>query len=239
MDPINFFIANNVLHSEPSQVQRQKAALVLNVQLINQSDCSGKINDYAVSLYNCSCRDFSLRHKPCKHMYRLAHELGIFHLSGNVVNDSSVKNSSTIASDKQNVLSVVSSLNETDKNILYQVMYSYLYRSKKPVAFELSAISPVMFNKGLLSRVECDFDSLADHVRKSELSSLIKSHGCKIKLTKKITILEELRDNYPGLFQSIIDKLLFVIPSPIILASPRKIYSAVIPPQTDISYLWK
>lgn len=46
-------------------------------------DCSSetaKVNGsngiYDVSLNNCTCYDFMERQLPCKHMYRLAHELG-------------------------------------------------------------------------------------------------------------------------------------------------------------------
>ena len=35
---------------------------------------------YEVYLDSCTCGDFRNRRKPCKHMYRLAHELGVFQL---------------------------------------------------------------------------------------------------------------------------------------------------------------
>ena len=34
--------------------------------------------EYTTSLAMCSCPDFAKRHKPCKHMYFLAHHLGVF-----------------------------------------------------------------------------------------------------------------------------------------------------------------
>lgn len=143
------------------------------------------------------------------------------------------------STDKEATLAAASALSEDDKNVLYHVMYSYLYRSKKPVAFEVSELSPDILNGGLVSRVDCDLSALADHVHKSDLSALAKEHGCKIKLTKKITILEKLRSDYPDVFQSIVDKLVFLIPSPSVLDSPRKIYKIVMPPPTDVSWLWK
>ena len=239
MDSNNFFVPGNSLYGEPEQVKRQKAALRLNVQSVDQASSSGKINDYSVTLDDCSCRDFAIHHKPCKHMYRLAHELGVFHLSGEVINDSSMKSVAASTLDKEAVISAASSLSEESKDVLYHVMYSYLYHSKKPVAFESSKLSPDILAGGLVSPVECDFGALADHVRKSDLSALVKEHGCKIKLTKKLTILEELRSNYPDLFQSIVDNLVFLIPSPSVLAAPRKVYKIVMPPPTDISWLWK
>jgi len=34
--------------------------------------------EYTTSLMMCSCSDFAKRRKPCKHMYFLAHHLGVF-----------------------------------------------------------------------------------------------------------------------------------------------------------------
>jgi hypothetical protein len=35
---------------------------------------------YVTTLKACTCKDFALRQLPCKHMYRLAHELGVYSL---------------------------------------------------------------------------------------------------------------------------------------------------------------
>lgn len=40
---------------------------------------SGK-RPYYTTLDSCTCQDFGMRHLPCKHIYRLAHELGKFNL---------------------------------------------------------------------------------------------------------------------------------------------------------------
>ena len=92
MDKENFFLPSNPLHDEADQLKRQNAALKLNVQSVDSAAATGKINDYDVSLDFCPCIDFSRRHLPCKHMYRLAHELGVFPLAGKVVNDPAVRN---------------------------------------------------------------------------------------------------------------------------------------------------
>ena len=44
----------------------------------------GSGGQYVATLSTCTCTDFSRRKLPCKHMYRLAYELGILQLSGNV-----------------------------------------------------------------------------------------------------------------------------------------------------------
>lgn len=70
------------LHTDFEQIKRQKSALTIpfdHSQLdIKSSTCA--IKDYVVTPDSCTCLDASHRMLPCKHMYRLAHELGFFHL---------------------------------------------------------------------------------------------------------------------------------------------------------------
>ena len=76
---MNFFdFSNKNLHSEVDQLKRQKSALSLKMLEIDAENQLGIIKNYSVSLENCTCTDFLRRHKPCKHMYRLAMDLGIF-----------------------------------------------------------------------------------------------------------------------------------------------------------------
>lgn len=76
------FDAKNSIHQSDEQLKRQISARKVTVQEINCENQTGVINDYIVTLDTCSCRDWSVRRLPCKHIYRLAHELGLFHLPG-------------------------------------------------------------------------------------------------------------------------------------------------------------
>ncbi len=69
---------NKSFHSDTDQLKRQKSALSLKMDSVDSDLKIGSIKNYSVSLENCSCADFARRHKPCKHMYRLAMDLGIF-----------------------------------------------------------------------------------------------------------------------------------------------------------------
>lgn len=70
------------LHAKPSQLKRQKSATSIPIRSehLDISSSSVAIKDYAVSLDSCTCIDFQRRRLPCKHMYRLAHELKMFDL---------------------------------------------------------------------------------------------------------------------------------------------------------------
>lgn len=73
------------MHKGPEQRKRQASAvdykltpLVIDKETQTcQIQGSGK-KPYEVSLISCTCSDFTRRKKPCKHMYRLAMELGVF-----------------------------------------------------------------------------------------------------------------------------------------------------------------
>lgn len=83
-------------HDEPEQQKRADKATdkKLTPISIDVENCIGhfkgsKASTYVTSLADCTCVDFARRHLPCKHMYRLAHELHVFDLGSNVTSSSS------------------------------------------------------------------------------------------------------------------------------------------------------
>ncbi|MBR0288403.1 MAG: SWIM zinc finger family protein [Selenomonadaceae bacterium] len=80
----------NSLHSEEDQLKRVKSALNLKMDYVDFEAHKGKIKNYDVSLDKCTCMDFGRRRKPCKHIYRLAIELGIFNANADTVSGSIV-----------------------------------------------------------------------------------------------------------------------------------------------------
>ncbi len=81
------FWNNLKFNNDAEQLKRQKSAQDKKLTPIN-IDTEAKIgffkgsgkNPYTVSLSHCTCGDFIRRNLPCKHMYRLAHELNLFNL---------------------------------------------------------------------------------------------------------------------------------------------------------------
>lgn len=71
------------LHDNDEQIKRLNSAKKAECTplSINHSDFtgvfSGSSSKYQTSLTSCTCKDFSIKRKPCKHMYRLAIELGL------------------------------------------------------------------------------------------------------------------------------------------------------------------
>lgn len=101
---MSFFLPEyDSLHVEVDQLKRIKSALNLKMDFVNADNQTGKIKNYDVTLDKCTCTDFGRRHKPCKHMYCLAMELGIFH-SGDEKNlEKSISKQSDCVEGKSNV----------------------------------------------------------------------------------------------------------------------------------------
>ncbi len=72
-------------HNDPEQRKRWTTASkdCSLVKMLDESQgvaivSGNRGGEYTTSLVMCSCPDFAKRHKPCKHMYFLAHHLGVF-----------------------------------------------------------------------------------------------------------------------------------------------------------------
>lgn len=70
------------VHESPDQLKRlssSKDAALTPISIDRNSACAtipGKHGTYHVTLESCECSDFKMRQLPCKHIYRLAIELG-------------------------------------------------------------------------------------------------------------------------------------------------------------------
>ncbi len=76
--------ASNI-HDEEDQLTRQKRAWGCYVKKVDRNQgiaqMSGSGTFYTTTLEACTCPDFAKRDLPCKHMYRLAMEMGLIELS--------------------------------------------------------------------------------------------------------------------------------------------------------------
>lgn len=73
------------VHEDKAQIERQGKAMTYLMYIIKMNrkqktarfSSSTDLPYYETSLKECTCYDFQKRHLPCKHMYRLAVELGV------------------------------------------------------------------------------------------------------------------------------------------------------------------
>lgn len=232
MSDFKFFPGKNFLHEYPEQRDRQKSARKLNVSMVDSENMRGIINDYEVTPDSCTCRDFQMRDLPCKHMYRLAHELGLFRVSGKVVNDPNITGSLTIARNKMVLKTDVYNLNEDDRYLFYLVIYYYLYEHQSAYVTPRTTNIETLISRGMVKEV-LDLNSFTDQVNKKELVSFLKEHPCKIRLNaKKQVMIESLLNSYPELLAVFLLRYWILQPTESYIPHLNSIYRLVIPKDT-------
>ena len=110
------------IHKEKAQIDRQKRACAFEYTPLQLDDSSGTIGvkqTYQTTLKNCTCTDFQRRNKPCKHMYRLAHELGVYVLDEPVLTDSKVNEKISL----ENAIYLLDKLTIADMQMLLDIYY--------------------------------------------------------------------------------------------------------------------
>jgi hypothetical protein len=187
--------ANNT----PEQQNRKKSALKLNVKEVNQEQQTGIINDYEVTLDGCTCRDWFVRRLPCKHMYRLAHELGIINLGGKVENCKDMKNNKEERAERQAVYDKAFSLSENARLLLYQITRAecFVDRSK-----EIDALVSELLASGLIELRQPTEKELYSKITLKNLRAVVPG----VPAGKKAEIISFLRVKCPEYEKSLINE---------------------------------
>lgn len=78
---------NEAIHEDVDQIKRLGSAVKIKEDTVELSDDGESAlmygrtgGEYHVWLDECECYDFAVHQKPCKHIYRLAIELGLIEL---------------------------------------------------------------------------------------------------------------------------------------------------------------
>ncbi|MCE5199215.1 SWIM zinc finger domain-containing protein [bacterium] len=105
------------LHLAPDQRRRQHSACQVQLQPedVNPALLMATIDGYQVSTAQCTCPDFARRRKPCKHMYRLAHEIGYHTLE-------------PLTRAKNQVFTTIESLPASAQKLLRDLLYLHIYK---------------------------------------------------------------------------------------------------------------
>lgn len=185
------FDASSKIHEAVEQLSRQKSALRLNVENINHDEKTGVINGYNVTLEECSCRDWFIRRLPCKHMYRLAHELGIFELKGKAVNDSAVQSDAEIKMLRKTLKEKAFALPETARKLLYDITRHEWTLARTPEIDEI--IKLLLQNKLIVLRQPTEKELYS----KQTLQKLRDVCPSAPKSLKKSDLIQYIREKQP------------------------------------------
>lgn len=186
----------------PEVKQRISRAQSVKVDSINIEEKSGVINNHEVSLEKCTCRDYSIQRSPCKHMYRLAHELGLITLS--ITSPNLERNDAK--------LFVSQKLTADEKHTLHEILYHHIYDNKLFVCNKSQTISSLV-DYGIISPLPYSSD-IGINLSKWVLTDYIKEFNCDIKKNmKKSDMLSVLEQNYPDVIATIAAQYQSFIPT--------------------------
>lgn len=226
----------NDVHNEPDSLKRIKsAALAENTPVsINKNNLTGTFQGshgkYDTELDKCQCIDFSRRHKPCKHMYRLAFELGLFILEDTKSDNSKIKTPTPTPKKRQELFEkVINKLESYGDDIaccFKDMLYLHLYRDSLYPCEDVSFFSQPI-SEGLMHAVTDHVNTIKVHTKKSVVAKLDEI-GFKfpegIKTTQKARY-EWCIENAEIIAPLIFSGFVFLEPAGDLLSTKRKVYS--------------
>lgn len=134
----------------------------------------GSSGTHTTTLANCSCIDFNRRRLPCKHMYRLAMELGLF--QANFSSDlSAIVEPGEKKEKLYNTVSIIETLTETQQRLLHEAIRS-VNSSRPTTCCETTPDLYALINANLLEPVTDVVQCLSNY-KKTELKTLADSLG--------------------------------------------------------------
>ena len=139
---------------------------------------SGNHGRYETHLNGCNCGDFIRRKLPCKHMYRLAIELGVYGDKSTVNNDQSARK---IPKNERNdlIISIISKIEnyqDGEQQEIKGILLAVLYHKQKSVIFKDAGIIKNAINDGILVGTEC-YSYFIRKMLKRDMIKAIESAG--------------------------------------------------------------
>lgn len=160
---------------------------------------SGK-NPYRTSLTRCTCQFFHAKGVPCKHMYRLAMELGIIDIdykTGTNKNDGSVQQIGWKAA-----LGKIRELPIDDQRIVKNFLYSNYYAGEPEIWYEPSEEIDRICETGLFSIRPVDpvdvFRRTLDRMKKAELVAYFDAQGAEYNFRRMSDAVDWATENLPA-----------------------------------------
>lgn len=187
--------------SEPEQIKRQKRAITrhckpLSVNFDNKTGVfpSSSSGTYSVTTTSCTCPDFIKRRKPCKHMYRLLDELGLYSLKNAFPNEyEKLKNQKQISE----VLPIATHLSLEDKKLYRTICYQCGNDNKNITCYPLPKDTARRYiNSNLLVETK-DPKRLIHHANFYDLRNKVRELTSDKLPRKKVELITYILENFP------------------------------------------
>lgn len=198
---------DNSLHSDQEQIKRIKSASAANltplvVDFTNKTAVfQGSTTKYDVSLEYCPCGDFRKRKLPCKHIYRLAMELGLF--QHEFKSDVSKSKSRVTSISFPDYIDIIEDLSEKSQRMLLSDLYTVIYKKSSYCCHSISECQELI-SSGII--VDCGIrEELLDFFSRNELNDMISNLSVPFKKNMSLSSLvswckENVSDRYEELF---------------------------------------
>lgn len=185
--------ANNDIQEERKKREKKAASAECTPISISYDDQSGVFSGtsgrYNTWLSECECVDYRRRLHPCKHMYRLAYELGFYNLENVKSDPSQIKSRITPqereAALQKNIELIESYSEQTQKELQISLYYNYV---KKPYVCENIEILKAPIRDGLLETINNPSAIIEHNTQKRTVEGMINAGFIfpdDIKATKK------------------------------------------------------
>lgn len=180
---------NAVSHTTEHAIKRIQSAKTAKLTpiRINTEDCfgyfSGKHGHYETWLDECNCADFRRYNLPCKHIYRLAIELGVLNekadTNSNMIQQPIIEK---VSLDK--TIDIVESLSEAAQRRLKEI--AFITTEAKPImSFESDVVLEELMKSGILINDGSGAEETINFGLKKDITEFLNKH--KIIFLKSAT----------------------------------------------------
>ena len=188
------------VNSEPEQIKRQKRAMTrqckpLSINFDNKTGVfpSSSSGTYYVSTVSCTCPDFIKRRKPCKHMYRLLDELGLYSLKNSFPNEyEKLKNQKQISE----VLPIATHLSLEYKKLYRTICYQCGNDNKDITCYPLPIDTARRYISSNLLVETKDPKRLIHHANFYDLRNKVKELTSDKLPRKKVELIAYILENF-------------------------------------------
>lgn len=188
---------HKALHLETDQLKRQKTALKLPLDTVDLNAKTAKIGKYSISLDGCTCVDFAMRRKPCKHMYRLAYELGTFSpSSAGLKTVVSYVNAGEVDSQRKELKAQAEKLPHLAQLLLHEIL---LKHTIKTITEQTAEMTKILVNAGLLKRITVNDMSKEEVCKEFTVKQLQQIAPYTIRGKTRKAIIDSLVDGSPDM----------------------------------------
>lgn len=161
------------IHLQPDQIKRaasakKKDTTPASVDTETRSAVfpgSGK-NPYVTTMHDCTCGDFFRRHLPCKHMYRLAMELG--EMQGSFTSGLNKNLSLSL----QEAVAIIENYSEDQQQFVKKIL-PQIISGKEPVAEYISEDMQIVLSCPLFVFTPCSMQEVLNDYRKVDIEEML------------------------------------------------------------------